>query len=613
VLPRTAVLPSRAAFWIPFDTKPRDWGGRAVGRLKPGVTIDQASADLLRIHRARIPESKENEITSPAVQPLLQRYLGDGRIVAVLLQSTVVVLLLIACANVSGLMLARTLSRTPELGLRAALGASRFQLVRQLMTESLLLATIGGAVGVLFGRWFLDGYLLWLFTDMPAWIQLQIDFRFVVFICLVIALCATVAGLIPARHVLRRLDLRSVLGPGAQQVTASSNRVLSLRVLVVGEISLALSLLLAAGFLGRAFLRVQHTDPGIRSEHVLTYGLLLPEAKYRDNTTRIAFFEQHLARLRALPGVESASASTILPFSGQHSGRLFEPEGGLPGGPDAKSPVILTRKSFPGYFETMGIALKAGRAFGEKDWRSTIVVNETLAQLFWPGENAVGKRVRSSGSNDPWIEVIGVARDVRHYGLESEVRPGVYVPFYAMPESSVGIVVRTKGDPAALAPTVRALLQEQDPTLPIAGLTTMEERIKQSLSLRRMYSGMTATFALIATAMAMAGLYGIVAYVVGQRTREFGIRIALGAQVRDLLRLVLREGIQLAVIGIVIGLVGDVLAGFAMSSLLLGVSPVDPAVLSAATALLGAIVLAACLVPARRATKINPIEALRAD
>jgi len=468
-------------------------------------------------------------------------------------------------------------------------------------------------VGVLLGRWFLDGYLLWLFSEMPAWIQLQIDFRFVVFICLVIGLCATVAGLIPARHVLRRLDLRSVLGPGVQQVTTSSNRVLSLRTLVVGEISLALLLLLVAGFLGRAFLCVQNIDPGIRPERVLTYGLLLPEAKYHDNAACIAFFEQHLARLRALPGVESASASTVLPFSGQHVGNFLEPEGGLPGGPDGKSPVILTRKSFPGYFETMGIALKAGRAFGEKDWRSTIVVNETLARLFWPGENAVGKRVRSRGSNDPWIEVIGVAHDVRHYGLEGEVIPGVYVPFYAMPECGIGIVVRTKGDPAALAPTVRALLQEQDPTLPIAGLTTMEERIKQSLSLRRMYSGMTATFAAMAIALAMAGLYGIVAYVVGQRTREFGIRIALGAQVRDLLSLVLREGIQLAAVGIGIGLVGGILSGFAMSSLLMGISPVDPAVLLGTTALLSAIVIVACVLPAHRATKINPIEALRAE
>jgi predicted permease len=568
---------------------------------------------LLRIHRARIPESKENEITSPAIQPLLQRYLGEGRIVAVVLQGAVVVLLLIACANVAGLMLARTLSRIPELGLRAALGASRFQLVRQLMTESLLLAVIGGAIGVLLGRWLLEGYLLWLFTELPAWIQLQIDFRFVVFICFVIALCATTAGLIPARHVLRRLDLRSLLGPGVHQVTASSDRVLSVRVLVVGEIALALLLLLVAGFLGRAFLRVQSIDPGIRPEKVLTYGLLLPEAKYHDNTTCIAFFEQHLARLRALPGVESASASTVLPFSGQHVGNFIEPEGGLPGGPDAKSPVILTHKNFPGYFETMGIALQAGRAFGENDWRSTIVVNETLAHLFWPGENAVGKHVRSRGSNDPWIEVIGVTRDVRHYGLEGEVRPEIYIPFYAMPECSIGIVVRTKGDPAALAPTVRALLQEQDPTLPIAGLTTMEERIKQSLSLRRTYSGMTATFALIAITLAMAGLYGIVAYVVGQRTREFGIRIALGAQVRDLLRLVLDEGVRLAAIGIGIGLVGGIVIGFAMSGLLAGVSPLDPIVLLVTTTLLGLIVVAACLIPARRATRIDPIIALRSE
>lgn len=612
VLPPTAVLPSRAAFWIPFEAKPQQWGGMALGRLKPGVSIAQASADLLRIHRARIPEAKENEITSPLVQPLLDRYLAGAGTIAVVLQSAVFVLLLIACANVAGLMLARALGRAPELGLRAALGASRTQLVRELMTESLLLAVLGGAAGVLLGQWLLDGTLA-LFPDLPAWIQLGIDWRFAAFVCLAIGLCATVAGLIPARHVLRRLDLRTVLGPGALHSTASAGRVLSLRALVVGEIALALLLLLIAGFLGRAFLRVQHTDPGLRPERVLTYGLLLPEAKYRGPAAWTAFFNQHLERLRALPEVESASASTVLPFSGQHVGNFFEPEGGLPGGPDAKAPVVLTRLSFPGYFETMGIALQAGRGFGEHDWHYKIIVNETLARLFWPGENAVGKRMRSRGSKDPWLEVVGVARDVRHYGLEGEVRPGVYVPFYAMPQSSVGLVVRTRGDPAALGPTVRALLQEQDATLPIAGLTTMEERIRQSLFLRRMYSQMTATFALIALAMAMSGLYGIVGYVVGQRTREFGIRLALGAQVRDLLRLVLLEGVRLAVIGAGFGLIGGVLAGFALSGLLLGVSPLDPPVLLGSTALLGGIVLAACLLPARRATRLNILEVLRAE
>ncbi|MBA3903458.1 MAG: hypothetical protein C0522_07275 [Rhodocyclaceae bacterium] len=612
VLPPTAVLPSRAALWIPFAAKPPHYGGMAVGRLKPGVTLAQASADLLRIHRARIPEAKDNEVTAPVVQPLLDRHLGGGGIIAAILLSAVGVLLLIACANVAGLMLARTLGRVPELGLRAALGASRLQLVRQLLAESLLLALFGGAAGALLGRWLLDGVKS-LLADLPAWIQLGIDGRFVVFLLGLTALCAAVAGLIPARFILRRLDLGAVLGPGAHQITASGQRLFSLRALVVAEIALALMLLLLAGFLGRAFLRVQEIDPGFRPDHVLTYGLQLPEAKYQGNASRLAFFEEHLTRLRALPDVESASASTVLPFSGQHIGNFFEPEGGLPGGPEAKSPVVLTRTCFPGYFATLGIALAAGRPFDDKNWRQTIILNEALARLYWPGESAVGKRMRSKGSKNPWLEVIGVTRDVRHYGLEGEVRPGVYLPFQAMPQSSLGIVVRTKGDPAALGPAVRTLLQEQDATMPVAGLATMEERIRQSLSLRRTYSGMIMTFALIAVAMAVAGLHGVVGYVVGQRTREFGIRQALGAQAGDLRRLIVREGLALAGAGIGLGLAGGMLAATALRTILVGVTPFDPFVVPGVTTLLVLIVIIASYIPARRATRFNLVEVLRAE
>jgi predicted permease len=613
VLPPTAVLPSPAAYWIPFESKPGAYGGGSIGRLKPGVTVEQAAADLLRIHRARIPESKDNAVTSPTVQPLSDRYLGDGRIVAAVLLTAVVVLLLIACANVAGLMLARTLGRAPELGLRAALGASRLQIVRQIMTESLVLTLLGGVAGVLLGRWLLAGELSALVAQLPAWIGVDMDFRFLAFIGLLLGLCATAAGLVPARHILGRLDLRSVLGSGAHQVTPPASRVRSLRLLVVVELGLAVVLLLVAGFLGRALLRVQQIDPGLRPAHVLVYGVALPEAKYRDAAARVAFFQQHLERLRALPEVESASASTTLPFTGEHWGVFFEPEGGRPGGPDAKLPVVLTRATFSQYFEAMGIPLVAGHYFREAEGPRGIIVNETLARLFWPGQSAVGKQVRTVGPGAPWIEVIGVAHDVRHYGLEADVRPGAYVPYRFAAQTSVGVVIRTKGDPIALAPTVRALLRQQDATLSPSALTTMETLIRQSLFLRRMYSTMTAAFALIAAAMAAAGLYGILAYVVGQRMHEFGIRLALGAQARDLRRLVVREGILLAAIGIGLGLVGGVLAAAAMRAILMGVNPLDPLVVFGITGLLTAIVLAACLIPARRATRLDLVEVLRAE
>jgi len=332
----------------------------------------------------------------------------------VVLQGAVTVLLLIACANIAGLVLARSLGRSPEFGLRAALGASRWRLTRQLVTESLLLAAVGGAAGVLLGRWLLDGLLLWLLTDMPAWIQLGMDYRFLAFICAAIALCGRPGR--PAPGEAPAPPARSARHPRAGRPPRPERRSRGQPAagLVVTEIALALLLLLmaarSAGFPAGAAHRPRH-----QADRVLTYAIQLPQATYPDDAARIVFFSRHLERLRALPGVEAASASTVLPFSGQHIGNFFEPEGGLPGGPDAQAPVVLTRMSFPGYFETMGIPL-AGRPFTEQDWRYRIIVNETLARTFWPGENAVGKRIRGIGSSDPWLEVIGVARDVRHYG-----------------------------------------------------------------------------------------------------------------------------------------------------------------------------------------------------
>jgi putative ABC transport system permease protein len=261
----------------------------------------------------------------------------------------------------------------------------------------------------------------------------------------------------------------------------------------------------------------------------------------------------------------------------------------------------------------MGVPLLAGRPFSPHDRAASVIVNAALARQFWPDGNVLGKRLRTRGGQGPWLEVVGVAQDIRHYGLEGEVRPELYAPFYAVPQSGAGIVVRTRGDPLAIAPAVRALLREQDETVATAGLATMEDRVRQSMFLRRMYSGMIATFAVIAMAMAMVGLYGIVAYVVGQRTRELGIRHALGAQVCDLLRLVLGEGLRLAAVGIGLGLIGGVLASASMRGLLAGVSPLDPVLLVGVTGVLGGSVVIACLAPARRAARIDPMVALRCE
>jgi predicted permease len=612
VLPATAALPLRAALWRPFESKPNAWGGFAVGRLKPGISVAQASADLLRVHRALLPAAPENAVTSPVVQPLRQRYLGDGRVIAFVLEGAVLVLLLIVCANIAGLMLARTLSRTAEIGIRSALGATRWKIFRQLWIESALLTATGALLGMLAAQWLLDGWLAWVVAQMPPWTTVEFDVRVIGYVATAAFLCATLGALLPAHHVLRRLDLKQIVGTG-QQSTPSRPRVRALRLLVVAEIGLALVLLIAAGLFGRALLRVQRVDPGFEPQHVLTYELFLPELKYRDGASRIDFLETHLARLRALPGIEAAGATTILPLTGQHLGNFFEPEGGLPTALAGKSPAINTHVTLPGYFKAMGIPVLRGTPFTAETWPYTLVINEAMERLFWPGQSAVGKHVRTTGEGSPWLQVVAVVHDVRHDGLEAAAQPEVYVPYYAMPQPSVTLVVRTPGEATAFAPTIRALLKEQDPLLPVAGLSSMEDRLQQSMFLRRMYSGMTAAFAIVAVVMAVAGLYGLIGYVVGQRMREFGIRLALGAQVRDLIYLVLREGLRLAIAGVSLGAAGGVLAGFALSRLLVGVSPLDPLVLSGTIAALGATIVMACLVPAQRAARVSVQDILRTE
>jgi predicted permease len=615
VLPSEIGPLSRAQVIVPLARIPNEghgWYLEAAGRLKPGITVDRAREDLTRIHKTQVSTRPVNEITSPRVTPLRERLLGDYRPVTYVLIAAVGVVWLISCANVAGLVLARGLARGKEISVRMALGASRHRVVRQVLVESLLLSALGGLIGMLLGQASLTALLRVLPNHFPAWIHFGMDWRFVLFCLSTTALTAVLFGLMPAVKMVSRVNLQGALQASGSRTSGSTNQRRSLNFLVTGEIGLALVLLINAGLLIEAFRGLQRIDPGFRPENVLTYNLALPRIKYTNNQ-HVAFFEEHLAQLRALPGVKAASATTIVPLGG-HTGTFFQIEGAAPRLKDEQEPVVLMRKAFPDYDETIGLTVLSGRFFSQAETRSNavnaIVINESFAKRNWPKQDALGKRVRL-GPESPWLVVIGVVKDIKHYGFDQPMRPGVYLPYHYAPERSMTIVARTLMDPKALLPSIRALIQKTDPDLPIFEIKTMAERVSDSLWLRKSYSWLFGFFAAVALTMALGGIYGVISYAVSQRTNEIGIRMALGAQRGDVLRLILRHGLLLAGAGTVIGFVGALAMTQVMRSLLVGINPSAPLIFVSVPLLLTSVVGLACYLPARRATKVNPMVALR--
>jgi predicted permease len=387
----------------------------------------------------------------------------------------------------------------------------------------------------------------------------------------------------------------------------------AMNTLVVGEIALALVLLASAGLVWKAFGKVLSIDPGFRPANVLTFELDLPDAKYPKAPEQLHFYENLLAQLRATPGVESASLSSLVPI-GSHNGTFFQAEGEPPLGKGQSDPVILQMFTFPGYFRAMGVELKAGRDFddhdGDSDGTRAAIVSEDFAKLHWPGADPIGKRVSYRGSKPQWMRVVGVARNTRHYGLDQDTRPEVYMPYRQQPRSSMHIVLRSTVGTIALMQSAREVVRRADPDLAIFEIMTMQERLERSLWARRTYSWLFGVFAALALALAIAGIYGVVSYAVTQRTREIGIRMALGANPSQVLSEVLREGMFLAVIGVGIGIIGALAATRLLASLLDGVSPHDPWAFIAVSIGLTLAALAANFVPARRAASVDPMRAL---
>jgi len=617
VMPADLVFPSRADLWIPLALDPASVGGfwlRGMGRLQPGLSLARAQQDLERIHRGMIEGRPVNKITTPRLTSLRERFMGEHRHVTCLLLLAAGLVLMLACCNITGLMLARGMTRSRELAVRLALGASRSRIVRQVLTETLVLCLLGALLGALLSHVGLTLLLRSLADYLAPWMTFAMDGRVLVFCVGVVGLATLLSGLGPALHAASGRDTEHTLRATATRSTASMSGRRSLIALVAGEIALAMTLSVGAVLLLEAFHKILHVAPGFRVAGVLTYRISLPPLQYQDPSSRRAFFESHLERVRTLPGVQMASGADLGPLGG-HNGNFFDTEG-VQRAPGERNPVVLTQIVMRGYFETMGIELLAGRFFTEQDGLAgserTVIVNESFAQRFGSSREALDKRIAYEGTRD-WMRIIGVTRDTRHYGLDQVMRPAVCLPCGQNQPDSMAAVVRTSADPLALMSTIRAAVRAEDPALPVFEVQTMQDRVHRSLWVRRTYSALITVFAVVAALMAVGGIYGIMSYSVSQRTQEMGIRLALGARAGDIVRHILAQGGRLMGIGLGLGLLGALGMGRLLAGLLFGVSPTNVPTVLGVMALLLVVTLLACYVPARRAARIDPMAALRCE
>jgi putative ABC transport system permease protein len=607
--------------WVPMalDLQEERASGRTsfnatVARLKPGVTLEQARVELdtlLQSYRKARPGESQRLVDSRTRLTSLQEHLlGDTRRPLLVLLGAVGLVLLIACANVANLLLARAGTRQKELAIRAALGAGRFRLARQMLTECLLLAIAGGAAGLLLAFWLtrLLGSLnsTDAIGEMARVAAITIDLRVLGFTLVISLLTGLLFGLLPALR-LSRPDLNISLKEGGR---GSGFHGRSLRsALMVSEVALAVVLLVGAGLLIRSFAKLLDIDPGYRAENRLTARISLPP-RYRDNSQRVDFYERLLQRLAALPGVDAVGATSHLPLTGYNMGSTLRVEGRSPQEGERGISVPVARVN-PDYFRTMGIGLRAGRIFNDGDTQgapSVALLSETLARRLFPNEDPLGKRLSLAGSG---TTVIGVVSDIRYTGLNGEIEQGVYLSYRQLPRPGMALVLRGTMDPVHLAPAVSKAVQEIDPALPVYDVMTMNERLSNSIAARRFNLLLLTGFAALALLLAGVGVYGVISYVITQRTHEIGIRMALGAQSADVLRLFIKQGMATVLFGVGLGLVGAIGLTRVMNSLLFGVKATDPGTFACVALLLSLIALLACYLPARRASRIDPLIALR--
>jgi putative ABC transport system permease protein len=593
-------------------------GFTVVARLKTGATIEQARLDFDRVASTFIPQFPANYRAgfSTAVRRLQDEIVGDTSRALFVLLGAVGLVLLIACANVANLLLARLASRRKEIALRTALGASRLRLVRQLLIESVIVAVGGGALGLVLAGWGVDALVSAAPDSIPRLREVAVDARVAAFTAVVSLATGMLFGLAPAVKV-SRLELNDALKEGGRTSAAHG---VGGRLLVVSEIALSIVLLVAAGLLVRSFARIQDVQPGFAADRLLTLRVSLPPSRYTTFAKGDAFFADLFARLRSTAGVRGVAAINAMPFSGAGGSRSFQIEGRAVSRPEDATEEQL-RIVTDGYFRVMGIPITKGREFAPDDStrvRRVAVINDAFARRHFPAGDAIGRRIAFERDAPVWYEIVGIAGNIKHRGLDAADRPELYVP-YRQPLFAnwtvrpMYVVVRTDIEPLDAVPVVRREVARVDPDQPVSDVRTMAARIDRSLTGRRFNATLLASFAALALTLAAIGIYGLVAYSVTERTHEIGVRLALGATRADVVTLVLRQGMTMAAAGAALGMAASLAVVRLIAGWLFGVSPADPATFTGIPLLLLGVALVACYVPARRATRVDPMLALRAE
>jgi len=618
------VMPPRFQFPAPVNRPSEIWTPRslaterdrqshnllAIGRLRPGVAWTQARAEFENIARRRAEEAGQPPgDTSVNLIPLTAQVGRKQRPALYVLVGAVGFVLLIACANVANLLLAQAAGRRREMAVRLALGARRGQIVRQLLTESLLLSVLGGGVGLLLAVWLSEAIRVLAAGQLPRAESIAVDGRVLGFTLLVSVATGVIFGLAPALQT-SRADLNAELKDGARSATGGSGHRLR-SALVVVEVALALVLLAGAGLMIKSFWRLQQVDPGFDPQSLLSLEVTLPAAKYPEQHQRAAFYQQALEKISALPGVRAAAVINSPPFSGRRNISVFRIEGRPEPRGVADAPLADFRFVSPDYFKLMGIPLVRGRTFTEGDAGNApkvALINPAFAERYAAGEDLMGRRLRVG---DDWHTVVGVVGNIRQSGLDEEAAPHVYVPYQQIASSRAGLLVRTAADPLGFTAAVRGEIQAIDREQPTYNVSTMTAMMAASAAPRRLNLLLLGSFALVALLLAAVGIYGVMANLVTQRTNEIGLRMALGARPGDVLRLVIGRGMKLTLFGAAVGLGASFALLRAMTTLLFGVSATDPLTLAGVAALLLLVALAACWVPARRAAGVDPMVALR--
>jgi putative ABC transport system permease protein len=589
-----------------------------MGLLKPGATVAQAQAEFRTIaKRAQEQFPETNSGRDAYVQTLTDDAVRGARTGVPIAMGAVVFVLLIACANVANLLLVRAASRQRETAVRLALGASRARLIRQTLTESALLALLGGALGLLISVWAIEALARGIpegFSKfIPGWSHLGVNFTVLAFTFVVSMLAGTLAGLAPVWHA-TRTNLNEALKAGGRSEFGNRARSRLRSALVVSEIALSLVLLIGAGLMVRSFIEMQRADLGIRPENVLALEISLPWDKYEDKNKRRDFYQQLLQRVGALPGVVKAGAVNIVPISGSGDNSSTFQIIGRPPFTKGQEPYADIRVATSGYFDAIGTTLHQGRLITEQDDANAtrvVLINDTFAKRFLPGQQPIGQRIDFGWGEKGMLEVIGVVADVKNDDLEEQADPIVYLPYSQNTWLTMNLVIHGSQDPTQLASAIRGELRALDPNLPVYNVKTLPQMIYERASPKRLMTYVLGVFGLIALLLSAVGIYGVMSYAVTLRTPEIGIRMALGARAADVLQLVVRNGMSLALIGVAIGLVGAFALTRLLANLLFHVTPTDTVTFAGVSISLIVVALFACYIPARRATKVDPLVALR--